>query len=128
MGKEFNSSHGSDDEIERGLDELIEFLRPYRDEYKKKPFVPNEVRLEEIKSVYYTMLNSTQGTDAVVTYDFDEPEMSIGAVDVVGKKLEFNNPAAFADAAGLSDNMEVYPLVDGKVQVTFGFYGIASRI
>lgn len=128
MDNVFNLSSLSDRVAEQDMDELIELLRPYYEDRKKKFSLINKNRIEQLHFTYLVMCYLTQGTDAVVTYDLDEPEMLVGGVYVEGKSLEFSNTEWFARAAEFADNTEICPLVNGNVRITFTFRRLATPV
>lgn len=126
MNNDFDWSLLSDAQVERRMDEIVENLRPYIENDEKKLALLNEDRLKQLEFTYLTMRYLTQGTDASVTYKLYEPFKTMGSVSVEGKSLEFSDPMRFARAAEFADNIEVYPLVDDKVRLTFTFHGLAT--
>ena len=50
----------------------------------------------------------------------------MGSVSVEGKSLEFDDPMRFARAAEFASNVEIYPLANDRVRLTFTFHGLAT--
>lgn len=118
MAKEFDGSPSSDDVDESLIDEIVERLRGCKE---RQFLIINHMRLEQLNFCYQTMLYLTHGTNATVSYDLDQPRMSVGEVAVEGDLLDFNDPERFARAAEFADNMDIYPLTNGKIRLSFGF-------
>lgn len=49
-----------------------------------------------------------------------------GTIEVNGKDLKFDIPAAFVSVMRKASNMEVTPLSDGSVEIDFMFYGMTG--
>ena len=128
MEKEFDWNNLSDAEVERRMDEIVESLRPRIEEDDKKTALLNEYRLRQIEFTYLVMRRLTRDTDAVVSYKLHEPFKTMGVVSVEGDSLEFDDPKWFSRAAEFASNVEIYPLVNGKVRLTFTFHGLTTLI
>lgn len=59
------------------------------------------------------------GARADVRFD---PLFSIATVSAEAEDLVFSDPRAFCSAIADSDNFEVYPLANGKIQISIMFY------
>lgn len=87
------------------------------------------VDCERVYHVLYTYYLLKYNTDAKVTYQLDPDAASIedfGSVTVSAKDINITNTAAFKKAAQLASNFEIYPKTNGKVDMSFGFYGLTS--
>lgn len=126
MNSDFDWSLLPDMQVERRMDEIVESLKPYIEGDEKKLALLNEDRLKQLEFTYLAMRYLTQGTDAVVTYKLYEPFKTMGSVSVEGKSLEFDDPMRFARAAEFASNIEIYPLANDRVRLTFTFHGLAT--
>lgn len=126
MNSDFDWNLLPDEQVEQRMDEIVERLRPYIDDDEKKPALLNEDKLKQLEFTYLAMRYLTQGTDAVVTYKLYEPFKTMGSVSVEGKSLEFDDPMRFARAAEFASNIEIYPLANDRVRLTFTFHGLAT--
>lgn len=126
MNSDFDWSLLPDAQVERRMDEIVESLRPYIEDDEKKLAMLNENRLKQLEFTYLAMRYLTQETDAVVTYKLYEPFKTMGSVSVEGKSLEFDDPMRFARAAEFASNVEIYPLANDRVRLTFTFHGLAA--
>ena len=52
---------------------------------------------------------------------------SVGTITVTTNNLIIRDPETFADAAGLSDNYEIYPKTDGTIVLAITFYGLTEK-
>lgn len=62
-----------------------------------------------------------------VTYKLNKPFKGMGCVSVMCTKIDFTDDKAFKEAVELSNNFEVYPRVDGSLQMNFTFYGMIKK-
>lgn len=75
----------------------------------------------KIELVYKAMAHTVMGEDAKATYTFKDPLSHMGCVRVVGRGLIIPNPTLFSKLSKIASIFEVYPKVDGTVQMDFGF-------
>lgn len=128
MKNDFDWDCLSDAEVEHRLDEIIENLRPYIESDEAKVTLLNMDRLRQLEFTYLVMQYLTKGTDANVTYKLYEPFKTMGSVFVEGKLLEFDRPKWFARAAELASNVDIYPLTNDAVRLTFTFHGLTAPV
>lgn len=128
MENDFDWKLLSDAEVEHRMDEIIENLRPDIEADDANISLLNEDRLHQLEFTYLVMRYLTRGTDAAVTYKLYEPFKTMGSVSVEGKSLEFDNPKWFTRAAEFASNVEVYPLANDMVRLTFTFHGLTKLV
>lgn len=88
----------------------------------------NVERLSHVLYVYAAMKMLTKGLKGTkISYKLNKTFKGMGSVSVVGTKLEYSNSELYTEAMNLADNFEVYPKVNGTVQINFTFYGILNR-
>lgn len=88
----------------------------------------NSERISQVLYVYEVMKLLTSGMKGKkVTYKLNKPFKGMGCVGVTCKKLDFTDSEAFKEAIKLSNNFEVYPKVDGTLQMNFTFYGMLKK-
>ena len=112
-------------------DELDEYLSPFYDAVRKhnaEPSVINTDGIKKVAIVYETMRRLLAGTGARISYELHEPWSSSGVVTVIAKSLSFTNISAFGEAARSAANYEIYPRVDGRVQLNFAFDHLTEPI
>ena len=78
--------------------------------------------------VYRAMLYFAKGDGIKVEKELNKPYVSMGAVSVVGKEIMFDQPEIFAMVAGLASNFEIYPKIDGTVQMNFTFHNLTRKV
>lgn len=88
----------------------------------------NSERISQVLYVYEVMKLLTGGRKGKkVTYKLNKPFKGMGSVGVTCKKIDFTDSDAFKEIVKLSNNFEVYPKVNGSLQMNFTFYGILNK-
>ena len=82
----------------------------------------------KLRFVYECMRYLTRGSGATVTYALHEPVNSMGVVTVENGSINIMDTKWFTRAVSMSSSLEVYPLINGKVRMEFGFHGLARKI
>ena len=118
----------TDDDIERAFDDLVYGIAEEVKLGEAEPAVINPVKVYQLKFVHAVMKYLTKGTGAKVTYDLHKPFRSMGNVSVEAKNLAVRNATWFNKAARLANNMEIYPLTNGKFRMTFTFHGLTNNV
>ncbi len=117
----FDSEFMNDAETEEYIDALVGLIADkLRDDVGNATIV-NPSEWNRMAAVYKTMKYLTKGTGAKVTYGQNKILTSTGFVTVVSKDLRFGRPDLFIKAARLASNFEVFPKIDGTVQLDFAF-------
>lgn len=123
--KEFDSLFDpelmSDTETEEYIDALVGLIADKLREDVDNATIANPPEWNRMAAVYKTMKYLTKGTGAKVTYGQNKILTSTGFVTVVSKDLRFSRPDLFIKAARLASNFEVFPKIDGTVQLDFAF-------
>ena len=128
MNNNFDKAFSSEEEMERALDELVDSLKNDIENDDRKVTMLDAMRFNQIQFAYSVLQYITRDTDAQVSYKLNEPFKTMGSISVEGAALEFDSPEWFARAAEFASNTEVYPLVNGKVRMTFTFHGLSKPV
>lgn len=127
--KNFNfEEFKTEEDIEQAFDDMIRDIAEEVRSDETEPAIINPIKVYQIKFVHEVMKYLTMGTGAKVTYDLHKPFKSMGSVSVEGKTLSIRNSTWFNRAAQLANNMEIYPLVNGKFRLTFTFHGLTNSL
>lgn len=70
------------------------------------------------------LMNGVRGVR--VSYEVCKPYKEMGSVSVIGKRIPFTNSGLFMKAVELADNFEVYPKINGTVQMNFTFHRLTK--
>jgi hypothetical protein len=128
MDFDFETTFGSDDEVTAAFDEFVDSVRGSIERDEQKVTMLNAKRMEQLQFTYAVMKYLTKDTDAKLSYKLYEPFKTMGSVSAEGELLEFDKPEWFAQAAAFASNIEVYPLTNNKVRLTFTFHGLTAPI
>lgn len=117
-----------DEESEREFEEaLLSFAEDIEADEDRTAFL-NIAKQKQIGIAYAGLKHILKGVGTKVTYKLHEPYKSMGVVSVVGEKPEFVRGDVFSKIARLASNVDIYPRVDGSVQIDFTFHGLTVPI
>ena len=121
MSKELDMEFETDEQLEAVLDAISEVIETE----DKKPSVLSPVRFEQMNFCHAVLKYLTKDMkDVKLTYALHKPFKTMGYVTIEGKELTFTKSEWFARAAEFASSMEVYPLSQNKVRLTFTFHGL----
>lgn len=118
----------SEEDLERAFDDLVASIAEEIHLEETGTAVVNPIRLYQIKFVHAAMNYLTRGTGAKVTCALHKPFRSMGSVSVEANRLDIRDSGWFNKAAALANNMEIYPLTNGKFRLTFTFHGLTKTV
>ncbi len=114
-----------DPEQEQILDNLTALILAN----EQRTSVLNLAKLAKIEAAYALLRALTRDMEGVrLTYALHEPFKSTGFISLEGESLEFYHLPLFSRAAGLANNIEIYPLIGDRVRMTFTFLGLTVPI
>lgn len=113
---------------ESELDALIAELAAMEKEEEARPSVLSIGKYKQVEFVYECMKHLMRGTDAKVSYALFEPVKTMASVSVECDEIEINDVIWFSRAVRFSSNVEVYPLTNGKLRMTFTFHDFTKMI
>lgn len=116
------------EEMEQELDAILSVVQNSIEDDEQKAAILNTLRVKQFQFTYAALLYLTRGTDVSVTYKMYEPFKTMGSISIEGECVEFNDVVRFTRAAEFASNIEVYPLVNNKVRMTFTFHGLTAPI
>lgn len=84
----------------------------------------SRIRLNELLLSYLAIKKVIKNNEEVkITYNLFDLDRTMGYINLVGKRIEFADGRLFKDVARVATNFEVYPKLDGTVEMNFTFYG-----
>ena len=110
------------------LDEFVDSVKDEILEDESKTKLLDPLKMKEMQFVYAVLKRYVEGNDIQLSYKLNEPFSSMGSVTIKGEDFIFPEPKWIARAIEFASNVEVYPLVSGKVCMTFTFHGLAKPI
>jgi hypothetical protein len=123
-----NVDFTNDADVDEMLDEIMCALGKKIISEDSKPAVVNPIRVQQVLYTYKLLRYITQGTNTKVTYELYSPLKSMGSVTVVGKNIVCKHHNWFLKAIEFASNFEVYPKLDGTVEMNFTFNGLTKPI
>lgn len=125
----FDTEFMTDDEVEQMLDSIVTTVAEEAAIEDSKTSIIVPYKIQQVLYTYKVLKYLTKGIKgAKVSYELHEPLRSMGSVSVIGKDLVYRNPMWFMKAMELANNFEVYPKIDGTVQMNFTFHGLTKSI
>lgn len=113
------------------FDLLDEFIDSVKDEIlsdESKTKLLNPLRMKQMQFTYAVLKRYAEGDNVQLRYSLNEPFSSMGSVSIEGGDFIFHEPKWLARAIEFSSNVEIYPLADGRLRMTFTFHGLANPI
>ena len=124
-----------DNDLEFDDDEELDLFRALAEtsgepmyEGDMKVSLINYSKEDELMQTYKALKRSARGKNLSVTYEMNKPSQTMGSVTVCGKNISFSNLKDFMFAVNAATNLDIYPKVDGSVQMDFTFYGLTISI
>lgn len=118
----------NDEEAEAAINETIEQIAEAAHADEQGVMLTNPNKMRDLMVVYKLMKYITSGKRLRITYGINRPFKSMAYVSIVGKDLKFEHPNWFVMASRAATNVNIFPKVDGCVQIDFTFNGFANRI
>lgn len=116
-----------DDEREELLDDMILAIGEIAREEDSKTAIIAPTKMQQMNFVHSVAKFITKNQNAKVTYTLNKPYKSMGNVTIEGDNLILSGKW-FSRAAEFANNTEIYPLVNGKIRITFTFHGLTMPI
>lgn len=108
----------------RELNELIESIGLWIIEGETRPSILNPLRMEQFFFANTVLEKMMQDTDMKFSVTMHEPFNSMGSIYT----LEFSDCKRLGRAIEFADNVEISPLIDGKVKMVLTFHGLTAPI
>ena len=118
----------NDEEAEAAINETIEEVAEAIQAEEKGIIFTNPRKMKDLMVVYKLMKYITSGKRLKITYEINKPYKTMAFVSIIGKDLKFSHPQWFVMATKIASNVDIFPRVDGTVQIDFTFNGFANRI
>lgn len=124
---DFDTEFMTDEEVENMLDSIVTTVATVAAIDDGKTSVINPYKIRQVLYTYKVLKYLVKDTkSAKVSYELHKPYKSTGSVSVIGRNLSFRKPEWFMQAVELANNFEVYPKIDGTVQMNFTFHGLTK--
>lgn len=123
-----NEDFLNDEETEAAINEIIERIAQEVESEEQGIIFTNPKKMRDLIAVCKILKYITSGKCLKITCEANAPYKSMAYVSVVGKDLKFTHPQWFVMASKLASNVDIFPRIDGTVQVDFTFNGFADRV
>lgn len=118
-----------DEALEEELDALVECVREQmEDEESVSMLNPHEVQAMNFACRAIKKVLRESGCRAKVVCRQSEIAPDVGMVEVEAREIDIKSMEWFCRAAEFATTTEVYPLVNGKVRMVFGFNNLLTTI
>ncbi len=98
-------------------------------DHERRAKITNIPRFRQMQAAYESIRKLFDGfADVSVSYSLKKLMRSIGVIRVEGSIIRISETDIFSNAASIANNIEVYPLTDGKVRMAFTFNDLAIPI
>ena len=118
----------NDEGAEAAINETIEEVAEAIQAEEQGIIFTNPRKMKDLMVVYKLMKYITSGKRLKITYEINKPYKTMAFVSIIGKDLKFSHPQWFVMATKIASNVDIFPRVDGTVQIDFTFNGFANRI
>lgn len=128
MSENVKNAFVPDDGIERGLDEFVLQLGERIAKDESGVSIMNPMREENVDFVYKVLRYLTRDDDSVTLKRDDVMYPSMASISLEAEAVTFTDMKWFLRAAEFASNLDVYPLTNGKIRMTFGFHGMTKKL
>ena len=118
----------NDEEAEAAINETIEEVAEAIQAEEQGIIFTNPRKMKDLMVVDKLMNYITSGKRLKITYESNKPYKTMAFISIIGKDLKFSHPQWFVMATKIASNVDIFPRVDGTVQIDFTFNGFANRI
>lgn len=110
------------------LDKLINTFGQWIIEDETCKQILNPIRMAQIRFSDNVLDRMARETDMRVTTIVHEPYNSMGSISVEGEALEFSNCKWLGRVIEFASNVEIFPLLNGKIKIVLTFHGLTTPI
>ena len=116
------------EESRNELNELIDCIGQWILEDEQQPSTLQPLRLQMMNFSYSILKRIAAENGMTVSYELHKPFQSMGRICLEGEDLVFLHCKQLARAISLADNVDVFPLTNGRVRFVLTFHGLTKRI
>lgn len=109
---------------QREMEELIEYLRKLP---RARTWILNPVRFTEMKMCYHALESIALEHRADLTWEVC-PEEGYGAIRMEADEFVYDLREDAAQVVSYADNVEIYPLKNGKLRAALMFYAVTKPV
>lgn len=114
-------------ENQNELDELIDCIGQLILEDKQQPSTLQPIRLQMMNFSYSVLKRIAEENGMTVSYELHKPFQSMGSIRLEGEDLVFLQCKQLARAISFADNIDVFPLTNGRIRLVLTFHGLTKK-
>ena len=115
-------------ENQNELDELIECISQWILKDEQQPSTLQPIRLQ-MMNFSYSILNRIAAENGMtVSYELHKPFQSMGSICLEGEDLVFLRCKQLSRAISFADNVDVFPLTNGRIRFVLTFHGLTKKV
>ena len=107
-------------------EELISKLISAIEEEERHNYVNIKDKTDMVNLCYDYLVKHTSGAN--IKKVLNAPFKSMGYISLTGREISFDSPDVMVAVSSAASNVDVYPKLNGHVEIDFTFHGIAKRI
>ena len=114
-------------ENQNELDELIECIGQWILEDEQQPSALQQIRLQMMNFSYSILKHIAEENGMTVSYELHKPFQSMGSICLEGEDLVFLQCKQLSRAISFADNVDVFPLTNGRIRFVLTFHGLTKK-
>lgn len=115
-------------ENQNELDELIDCIGQWILEDEQQPSALQPIRLQMINFSYSILKHIAEENGMTVSYELHKPFQSMGSICLEGEDLVFLQCKQLSRAISFADNVDVFPLTNGRIRFVLSFHGLTKKV
>lgn len=111
-------------------EEFIDALREifFLSEAEERVLITKPEKIQQLTCLYKLLYDVCNGKGVKVTRVLNKPLKSIGYINVSATNLSITDTTEFVLAVQAADNFEVYPKLDGTIEMNFTIHSLTQEI
>lgn len=115
-------------ENQNELDELIDCIGQWILEDEQQPSTLQPIRLQMMNFSYSVLKRIAEENGMAVSYELHKPFQSMGSICLEGEDLVFLQCKQLSRAISFADNVDVFPLTNGRIRFVLTFHGLTKKV
>lgn len=115
-------------ENQNELDELIECIGQWILEDEQQPSALQPIRLQMMNFSYSILKHIAKENGMTISYELHKPFQSMGSIFLEGEDLVFLQCKQLSRAISFADNVDAFPLTNGKIRFVLTFHGLTKKV
>lgn len=115
-------------ENQNELDELIDCIGQWILEDEQQPSALQPIRLQMMNFSYSILKHIAEENGMTVSYELHKPFQSMGSICLEGEDLVFLQCKQLSRAISFADNVDVFPLTNGRIRFVLSFHGLTKKV